>query len=154
MTLDRLPVWPRGTIGSITHTDGYCGAVVASRGGLRSLGLDTEVVEKVSADLWPRICTARELCHIGALPAATALRAAALVFAAKEAWYKCQYPLSHQWYDFPQVAIEWDGLATGIGEFSVQVEQVPAQEQRFSPPWRGRFRFHEIFVSAGIAYAD
>jgi 4'-phosphopantetheinyl transferase EntD len=154
MASDRLPVWPRGIIGSITHTDGYCGAVVASRGVLHSLGLDTEVVENVSADLWPRICTAREISRIGALPAASALRAAALVFAAKEAWYKCQYPLSHQWVDFPQVTIEWGGLQTGIGEFSVQWEQAPAQELRFSPPWRGRFCFHEAYISAGIACTD
>ena len=38
----REPLWPAGTVGSITHCDGYVGAAVAARGDVRSVGVDAE----------------------------------------------------------------------------------------------------------------
>ena len=40
---DRLPAWPAGIVGSITHCAGYCGVAVARRGSILCLGLDAEV---------------------------------------------------------------------------------------------------------------
>jgi 4'-phosphopantetheinyl transferase EntD len=151
MTSDRLPAWPAGFVGSITHTAGYCGAVVTSARTVRSIGIDTEIVEQVSADLWPRICTARELCRVNALCSGSAVRAAALLFSAKEAWYKCQYPLSRKLFEFRQVTIEWDDLEAGCGQLRVFPEPTAEPGRQAPVPLSGRFCFHGNYVSAGVA---
>lgn len=151
MTADRLPAWPAGMVGNITHTDGYCSAVVASSQSLRSIGIDTELIDRVSARLWPRICTARELARVGTLAPSSAQRAAALLFAAKEAWYKCQYPLSRRLMSFSEVAIEWEDLEAGSGPFTVQLEHVSATDRLLTLAPHGRFRFAGSYVTAGVA---
>jgi len=102
----REPVWPAGIIGSITHTQGYAAAAVARQGELRSVGIDCEVMDSVDEDLWTRICTPAEVQRLAQLPRDERGRQAALIFAAKEAFYKCQFPLTREWVGFEDVAIE------------------------------------------------
>jgi len=102
----REPVWPPGIVGSITHTTGFAAAVVARSADVKGLGIDCEVIESVGQDLWERICTPRELAQLSPLPEARAQERAALIFAAKEAFYKCQFPLTREWVGFEDVSIE------------------------------------------------
>src|SRR5438309_2203367 len=37
------PLWPDGVVGSITHCEGFCCAVVARQTSVRSIGIDAEV---------------------------------------------------------------------------------------------------------------
>src|ERR1700720_856307 len=46
---DRQPIWPDSMVGSITHTAGFCAAVVAERRVVGALGLDREAVGEVKA---------------------------------------------------------------------------------------------------------
>jgi len=158
MAADRSAVWPPTVVGSISHTAGYCGAVAGERAKFGGLGLDTEVVAAVGAQLWPRLCAPLELTRLHALPAAHRPRAAALMFSAKEAFYKAQYPLLGARLEFDDVMIEaacpdagLDSRADGgSGEFTVIAGEAVALRlsgQRL----RGRYRFHDGFVSAGIA---
>ena len=101
---DRSPVWPLGVVGSISHTAGHCAVVAGSRTQFLGLGLDTELLAAVHAGLWSKLCTPPEHTRLGALPAAQRARAAALIFAAKEAFYKMQYPLTRERLDFDAVA--------------------------------------------------
>jgi 4'-phosphopantetheinyl transferase EntD len=102
----REPVWPASIVGSITHTYGYGAAVVARQRDLRSVGLDCEVIDSVDEELWSRICTPTEIERLAQLPPAERGRQAALIFAAKEAFYKCQFPLTRAWVGFEDVVIE------------------------------------------------
>jgi 4'-phosphopantetheinyl transferase EntD len=102
----REPIWPAAIIGSITHTSGYAAAVVARQGDVRSVGLDCEVIDSVDEDLWSRICTPTEIERLAQLPPPGRGRQAALIFAAKEAFYKCQFPLTRAWVGFEDVVIE------------------------------------------------
>lgn len=102
----REPLWPPEIVGSITHTTGFAAAVVARGAAVEGLGIDCEVIESVGQDLWERICTPREQEHLAKLPEARAQQQAALIFAAKEAFYKCQFPLSREWVGFEDVSIE------------------------------------------------
>jgi len=52
---DRQPLWPASLVGSITHTVGFCAAVVAERRHLRAVGIDCEVVGSVKAQVWRSI---------------------------------------------------------------------------------------------------
>jgi 4'-phosphopantetheinyl transferase EntD len=113
----REPLWPAGIVGSITHTRGYGAAVVARQCDLKSVGLDCEVIDSVDEDLWSRICTPGEIERLAQLPPAGRNRQAALIFAAKEAFYKCQFPLTRAWVGFEDVVIEpldWPATTGGL----------------------------------------
>jgi 4'-phosphopantetheinyl transferase EntD len=107
---DRTPVWPPGYVGSITHTQrgdvGFCGAVAAPLRVLRSIGIDAETDDALGPDLFRRILTPREIATLSA--ELDPGRTAKLAFSAKEAFYKCQYPLSRQFLEFGDVEIDFD----------------------------------------------
>jgi 4'-phosphopantetheinyl transferase EntD len=143
---DRQPVWPPAIVGSITHTVGLCAAVVARGSRFAGLGVDTEIVGRVTAELRARICVASELDWIDSLPEAKRAAAAALMFAAKEAFYKCQSPLTGQWLGFQDVRIE-----AAVDTFRVIPTRPIALTELTGSPLAGRYRYHKEFVSAGIA---
>jgi 4'-phosphopantetheinyl transferase EntD len=91
------PLWPDGTIGSITHTKGYAAALVGETARFSGIGVDAERVGGVTRNLWPRLFDAAELAYLAALHDAAQACAAALIFSAKETSYKvwgCSGPLS------------------------------------------------------------
>ena len=105
---DRAPIWPRGVVGSITHTDGgpdgYCAVAVARRGLTAGLGIDAEPRLSLPVELWPRVLDARELHD--ARSAAEPGILARLIFSAKETTYKALYPIFKQFLDFSDLHID------------------------------------------------
>lgn len=115
---DRSPIWPPSITGSITHTNGYCAAVVAPRTELRSIGIDAEEIGAVTRDLWKLVFTPSEREILARLDPAERDAAATLVFSAKEAYFKCQHPITGVWLDFGQVEVSWAPelrIATEVG---------------------------------------
>lgn len=102
---DRAPVWPAGVVGSITHTERWCAAVVAPRARARSIGLDAEPAEPLPESLWPEVLTGAERSWLTRRPPEERGLWARLIFSAKEAVYKCQYPLTRQVLDFHHVQL-------------------------------------------------
>jgi 4'-phosphopantetheinyl transferase EntD len=148
---DRQPVWPAGIAGSITHTDGYTAAVVMRQGSVRSVGVDSEAVGAVHEGLWPRICAPAELESLRGFTSAGRDERAALIFAAKEAFYKSQFPLTGEWVGFADVAIELQAAPGGGGVFVVAPQRPLLLQRRGEQQLTGRFRSHGEFVTAGIA---
>lgn len=148
---DRQPIWPSSMVGSITHTRGYCLAVLAAGSQLRALGVDSERVDAVGRELWPTICGPAESAWCASLPPQDESAARALLFCAKEAFYKCQFPLTEEWLDFHDLRIEPHDWGSDPAEFTVH----PARDLKYSrfaaAPARGRYRFHEGLVTAGVA---
>lgn len=105
---DRSPRWPAGTIGSITHTYTYCAVAVAASSKVRSIGLDAEVSGALPKDLISIVCTKRERQSLALLSPQTAGHRAKLLFSGKEAFYKCQYPLTRSRLDFQDVELVID----------------------------------------------
>jgi 4'-phosphopantetheinyl transferase EntD len=150
---DRQPIWPERIAGSITHTAGFCAAVVAERRRIGAIGLDSEVVGDVNAEIWPSICVPIETAWIDSLPAAQRPAAVTLIFSAKEAFYKCQYPLMRESLDFRDVSVEaapWGGCG---GIFTIHPIRNLAIAKGLASPLQGRYLFHEQFVTAGMALA-
>lgn len=123
---DRAPVWPAGLIGSISHTDTICAAVVAPARALRSIGIDLELDADLPSDVLEAICTTAERAWLSGLPPAQQGRAARLIFCAKEAFFKAQYPVTGAMIGFDAACITPD-IAAGrftlticnpIGEFA------------------------------------
>lgn len=94
MGADRAPVWPTGVVGSITHHEGRCLAVVARRSALSGLGLDLAALDPLAEDLWPTILTDQDRDWVSAQDASLQGGYAQMIFSAKEATYKALYPQS------------------------------------------------------------
>jgi 4'-phosphopantetheinyl transferase EntD len=99
---DRSPRWPRGVVGSLSHTDTWCGVALTRQiDGICGLGIDLERVGSVSSEVEQRISSAREL-------SASDSTAASLRFSAKEALYKAIFPFVNRFVGFLEVEIHLD----------------------------------------------
>ena len=148
---DRQPLWPEGFVGSITHTVGFCAAVVGPATRFAALGLDTEKADSLSPELWRRICLASEIDWIESLPQAAQVSAATLVFSAKEALYKCQYPYTGERLSFHDVEVKPRDWSAGCGDFTISSRNNSTRIADFAGALRAVYRFHEGFISAGVA---
>lgn len=127
---DRSPRWPEGVIGSLSHTDTWCGvALTRANAGIRSVGIDLERLGCVSPEVEERISTSREFASGDAM-------SASLRFSAKEAFYKAIFPLVRRFVGFQEVEIE---LQTARGEFEVRVVAEPLSEELASVKVSGLF---------------
>ena len=150
---DRQPIWPDSMAGSITHTDGFCAAAVALRRRVGALGLDSEVVGDIKVEIWPRICMPIEIAWVRSLAAAEQAAAVTLIFSAKEAFYKCQYPVVRERLDFSDVSIEAAEWGASEGVFLIHPTRRIAIAAHRPLPMQGRYLFHEGFVTAGMDLA-
>lgn len=90
---DRMPAWPRGFVGSISHSSGLCAVAVARADTITALGIDIESADPLEPELWPLVGTSDELnCLIETLNTTDRGIAAKALFSAKEAGFKCWYP--------------------------------------------------------------
>jgi len=148
--VDRTPRWPAGVVGSITHTVGFCGAVVERRANVAGLGVDAEIVARVGRELWRQVFTASEFAQLDPLGAAQRERLAALVFSAKEAFYKCQFALTARWLEFSDVSVEVRPDSVQAGSFVVRSASTQASWILRGLAAEGRYRFDGALVVTGI----
>lgn len=109
---DRAPVWPEGITGSISHSKTACVAAVALRRDWAGLGIDLEEATPLESSLLPEICTKAEQHWLGTQPEAERGILAKLIFSAKEATYKAQYPITKRLFGFQTLEITLDRDAT------------------------------------------
>lgn len=105
MGSSREPLWPFGTVGSISHTNGLAGAIVARNHGYGGLGLDIERTQNLD-EIASQFCTEPELEYSRELPRATEYLN--VVFGAKEAIYKCIWPTVRRFVSFQDVQVAID----------------------------------------------
>lgn len=147
---DRRALWPQGIIGSITHTHGFYGVVAARGAHYRGIGIDAEIIGRVGRHLWPKICTPAETAWLEAQDEAAQARLGALVFSAKEAFYKCQYELTRAWVGFHDVELDFAACDPLSGRFSIRPTVALQLAQQLAPPWSGRCRFEPDLVLSGM----
>ncbi|MGJ5096583.1 4'-phosphopantetheinyl transferase family protein [Bradyrhizobium oligotrophicum] len=148
-TPDRAPVWPPGYVGSISHCADYCAVAVARSRDVPSLGLDVEDLRELDPSMRDLVLTPAERQWLRGQPDALQPMLPIVIFSAKEAYYKCQYPLTRGFLDFQDVelAIAW---AAGTFEARVMKEDWPAAVARLA----GRFRVADGRVSCGVTLAQ
>lgn len=100
---DRTPAWPPGVCGSIAHTDTCAIAAVAPVEVIRSLGIDLESGAPLDDNLLGRVLVEVELARIRRHDRPH--RMAKTLFCAKEAVYKCTWPITGVFLDFHDVCI-------------------------------------------------
>lgn len=102
---DRTPVWPDGFTGSISHSRQLLAVAVGRHEDTRGLGIDLEAIANPDElEAIESVCMVpEEHALVGnALPRADW---ATLVFSAKEAFYKCQFPLTRCPLEFGDLAV-------------------------------------------------
>lgn len=141
---DRSPRWPDGVVGSISHTARYCAVVVARSNVLRSVGLDAEVDRELEPGIIDMICTPQERRMLA--QRGRPQHDAVVYFSAKEAFYKCQYPLTRTFLDFKDAELE---VSFETGTFRVQLRKVLQPTPPAFHQVQGRFlRNHGLVLSA------
>jgi len=101
------PLWPVGFTGSITHTEGYCAAAVARKEAVLSLGIDAERVVELERAEWQVLLCSAEIAWLDSLAPREQAAMACAVFSAKEAYFKCQFPLTRRWLEFQDVELQF-----------------------------------------------
>jgi len=150
----RQPLWPESLVGSITHTTGFCAAVAAPKNCLRSVGIDTEIAGSVKAELWRGICTPSETAWLRTLSESEQLAAATLMFSAKEAFYKSQFPLTQERLGFHDVSVEVPAWTEKRGAFRIVANRSIELEASAALPLQGQYLFHEQFITSAIAVGE
>ncbi len=108
---DRAPIWPKGIAGSLSHCDTRAWvALVDRRRG--TVGIDGEHRTELKRDLWHLTMLDAEIEALEATDEAIRGQRALVMFSAKEALYKAQYPRSREFMGFMalHVAVEEDEL--------------------------------------------
>lgn len=125
------PCWPDGVVGSLTHCEGFRGAVVGRRGDVRSVGIDAEPHAVLPKGVLDAISLPAERRQLGALGAD--LHWDRILFCAKEATYKAWFPLTRRWLGFEDAHITFalDGSGAS-GTFESRILVDPAAES--GPP--------------------
>ncbi|OAT66293.1 4'-phosphopantetheinyl transferase [Mycobacteroides immunogenum] len=100
------PLWPNGVVGSMTHTEGFRGAVVGRTGEVRSVGIDAEPHDVLPNGVLKSIALPEERDALAALPTGTHWDR--LLFCAKETTYKAWFPLTSRWLGFEDAHITLD----------------------------------------------
>nr|WP_183432169.1 4'-phosphopantetheinyl transferase superfamily protein [Mesorhizobium sp. RMAD-H1] len=123
---DRAPVWPRGTIGSISHSGDVAIAVAGSSARYCGLGVDIEkpLTEAEAREIAPQALTERELQRLRT-PADAFL--IGLTFSAKESLFKALYPTVRRYFGFhASQLVTWNPAGTGLLSLT----------RDLSPEWR------------------
>ncbi|MFD9502852.1 4'-phosphopantetheinyl transferase [Streptomyces sp. NPDC060035] len=117
------PLWPEGTVGSMTHCDGYRAAVLARASEVRALGIDAEPDEPLPSDVWEVISLPSERRRIASDADRAAPHWDRLLFSAKESVFKTWFPLTGLELDFDEAEITFlrSGRTSRQGTFTAQL---------------------------------
>ena len=146
----RVPRWPAGVVGTITHTHGWCAAAVAKDTEFAALGADVEAATPLERGLWDRICRPAERRWLESSPERAGVLGKAL-FSAKESIYKALYPSVRVFLDFQSMQIELAPIAEGRYRWHAELQIDWGQfrrGQRFGP---GVLGIDESWILTGIA---
>jgi len=104
------PVWPRGLVGSLTHCDGYRGAVLGYSLQVRSLGIDAEPHDVLPDGVLPAVSLEPEREWLASTDGD--VHWDRVLFCAKEATYKAWFPLTGRWLGFEDAHITFERDST------------------------------------------
>ena len=126
-----MPLWPHGYTGSLTHTTGFRAAVAAPTRHVRSMGLDAEPAVPLPSEVVPRIASPTERAMLRELEEEGFEWASKLLFCAKEATYKCWFPMTRRWLGFEDADI----VLRTDGTFSSYILARPTPAPLFEGRW-------------------
>lgn len=144
-----MPIWPKGVSGSISHTKKHCVAVAANCTAGMQIGFDLEETGRLKERLWPLTLNEEEILGIesNACNREEREKWATVIFSAKEAFYKAQYPITYTWIGFKDVGIKLNSDSSFKVTLLKGVPWVWEKQQTFE----GKFYLDEFYTTAGIS---
>jgi len=142
---DLSPMWPVGYVGSISHTDTLLGVAVARSSDLRAIGIDIEgiVSLQIAREIEQMCLNQSELLRRVWLGFDRRIYAA-LCFSAKEALFKCLYPLVQRYFDFHDAEII--DICHRMGTVRLRLTQDLSDEFKTGNILVGRYRWDGVHV--------
>lgn len=127
------PLWPAGVVGSVTHGERFHAAAAAHTSQVHAIGIDVVTHRELPESLRTYVRTRAETEHL--LHLSTVIPEVlwdCVLFGAKEAVYKAQFPITRQWLEFRDVEIT----------FSPHDEQFSAsvRGRELGSTWSGQYR--------------
>jgi len=105
---DRAPIWPTGIAGSLSHCDTRAWVALVDRSS-GTVGIDGEHRTELKRDLWRLTMLDAEIEALDALDEEIRGQRALVMFSAKEALYKAQYPRSREYMGFMALHVALEG---------------------------------------------
>lgn len=143
----RAPVWPKGVIGSITHTGFYCAAAVGWQSEFAAIGIDAADNRPLPEDILEQVTSRAERTwvrkHLGSAQGHH-LAADSLIFSIKEAIYKAWNPITGQWLGFEDAFVVVNPVdKTFMAELSKKSADFPTRVT-------GEFTYDETTIVSSI----
>jgi 4'-phosphopantetheinyl transferase EntD len=127
------PIWPPDYVGSITHSAGLAAAVAALRNDrLTSIGIDVELADSLDESLWATVLLASE--QAACAQSDSPVRRATMLFSAKEALFKAQFPLTGLELDFLDVELVFADQTTTTATVRIDVVEVASPSRAGARP--------------------
>jgi len=136
------PVWPRGVLGSISHTTGRVVAAVASSREYLGVGIDVEPAAPLPDGVLRIVASAREVLQLSRSGIRVADR---VLFSAKESIFKAQYSFAGAPLDFEDVDVVVDDEGTFAGSLVSAVGDLRVGHQ-----FAGRWHIAEGFIMSAV----
>jgi len=147
---DGVPLWPEGALAAISHSRGYCAAIASRTSDYRTLGLDLEKTNRLSPAAIRRTVHPSEQLYVQ-----DDQKKASLIFCAKEAFFKAQFPVWQTHANFHDLELEVDEEA---GELTIRSidDRFPEELRNLVNSIKFRFVFFEDFVVSAcwLKHAD
>ncbi|MHA7837785.1 MAG: 4'-phosphopantetheinyl transferase family protein [bacterium] len=106
---DRVPIWPLGVVGCISHTHDLAVAILSAGEPWAGLGIDVEPDEPVERGIERIVCRGPEKAWLEAAPDPEERgRRCKMIFSVKEAVYKAFFPRTRTFWSFQDVTVEID----------------------------------------------
>ena len=128
---DGCALWPGDFTGSISHTKNICSACIGKqRPDPHSVGIDIETLGRLSLESKRRISSPEEQKRIEVFADKSDLdtkHAYTLIFSAKEAFFKYQFPSTRIWLEFQDVEVtDIDGEALEVRASKLDSVSLPS----------------------------
>ncbi|MEX3503804.1 4'-phosphopantetheinyl transferase [Corynebacterium sp. LK2510] len=144
-----MPLWPSGYTGSLTHTEGFRAAVAVSTDHVVSIGVDAEPAQPLPGDVIGQIMRERERVAVERMRERGMDWANRLIFCAKEATYKCWFPMTRRFIDFHEAEVDLREDGTFIVYILARPTPIPFFEGRWME--RGGYILTSAFVTQAQA---
>jgi 4'-phosphopantetheinyl transferase EntD len=143
---DRLPRWPPGIVGSITHSKVYCAAAIGVYPRILGLGIDAEENAPLAIEETDLICSALELQRAARVSLPASVSVPRLIFSAKESFFKCYYPVVGQFLEFSDVTVSIIDCSRFVAELATDAAPTLLGRRHFE----GRFLVDQYHILTAV----
>ncbi len=136
----RIPKWPTGMIGSISHSIRLCCAIAARSEDMPYLGVDLETTTRISSGVIERVTHPLERDFVNGDQ-----ELGSLIFSVKEAFFKAQFPKWKAWPNFGDLAFRVDAASDRLEVLEV-APHLPAKLRAVIERMQFRYAFLGEYV--------